>query len=358
MNLLAQHDDARYVGQPLGDLGADLLHTPRTLADELLILPPVLELMCQILVRPRPGGGAARSAARGDDDLTRPAAKPWCCCCGPGYGEEMISIIARARCGLPAHVVPFAVREVTQIGLDFLLTSLASANPGAGRPRACRRSRHDPAASRCGGRNFSPAWATRAGASSSMWPPTCGPRRTPVHNAAAGACPFYRATEQIGGKRMILWAPSTTAAQAPTPVEFLAMPGTPFPSAARPGAPPLCLSCVSACRLRPRALARRSGPAAADVPGERLRAVRALPQYLPGERDHSFAPPQLRGPAKNRVVLKEEEPFRCIRCGKPFASPSVIDRLTTRLVEPRNVCLARPAGSDQDVPGLPGHGAI
>ncbi len=30
-------------------------------------------------------------------------------------------------------------------------------------------------------------------------------------------------------------------------------------------------------------------------------------------------------------VLNEEEPFRCISCGKPFATPSVIDRMTERL---------------------------
>jgi ferredoxin len=30
-------------------------------------------------------------------------------------------------------------------------------------------------------------------------------------------------------------------------------------------------------------------------------------------------------------VLKEEPPFHCIRCGKPFGTRSLIDRMTTRL---------------------------
>jgi ferredoxin len=31
------------------------------------------------------------------------------------------------------------------------------------------------------------------------------------------------------------------------------------------------------------------------------------------------------------IVVKEEAPFECIRCGKPFASPSTIRRITERL---------------------------
>ena len=34
---------------------------------------------------------------------------------------------------------------------------------------------------------------------------------------------------------------------------------------------------------------------------------------------------------KLRQTLKEEEPFGCIRCGKPFASKSVIERMVERM---------------------------
>ncbi|MBI1244210.1 MAG: 4Fe-4S dicluster domain-containing protein [Alphaproteobacteria bacterium] len=42
------------------------------------------------------------------------------------HGEAMVDMIARHGRGLPANVIPFAVNEVTQIGLDVLLTALAS----------------------------------------------------------------------------------------------------------------------------------------------------------------------------------------------------------------------------------------
>ncbi len=47
-----------------------------------------------------------------------------------GFGEDMIDIIARLGRGLPANVIPFAVNQVTQIGLDSLL---AAASYGAAR---------------------------------------------------------------------------------------------------------------------------------------------------------------------------------------------------------------------------------
>ena len=41
------------------------------------------------------------------------------------HGAEMIALMARAGRGLPGRVMPFAVNEVTQVGLDFLATALA-----------------------------------------------------------------------------------------------------------------------------------------------------------------------------------------------------------------------------------------
>ncbi len=40
------------------------------------------------------------------------------------HGDEMVGIVSRAGRGLPAHVIPFAVNEVTQVGFDFMAAAL------------------------------------------------------------------------------------------------------------------------------------------------------------------------------------------------------------------------------------------
>ena len=41
------------------------------------------------------------------------------------HGGELIAMMARFGRGLPANVIPFAVNEVTQLGLDVILGALA-----------------------------------------------------------------------------------------------------------------------------------------------------------------------------------------------------------------------------------------
>ena len=43
----------------------------------------------------------------------------------PRRGEETIALLSRLGRGLPANVLPFAVNEITMVGLDFLLLALA-----------------------------------------------------------------------------------------------------------------------------------------------------------------------------------------------------------------------------------------
>ena len=59
--------------------------------------------------------------------------------------------------------------------------------------------------------------------------------------------------------------------------------------------------------------------------------MRAVQGDLPGESDQPHA--AARFPRRHRAarVLKEEEPFHCIRCGKPFGVKSTIERVTAKL---------------------------
>ena len=54
--------------------------------------------------------------------------------------------------------------------------------------------------------------------------------------------------------------------------------------------------------------------------------------HLPGEGDHPRPAARLpRRDSHARGSLKEEEPFHCIRCGKPFGVKSTIERVTAKL---------------------------
>ena len=253
----------------------------------------------------------------------------------PRYGEEMISILARAGRGLPAHVVPFAVREVTQIGLDFLLTAFTHGVQQI-RVLAGPEHAHDLGTLR---QHLGVVEAVFAGLGyeSGRVVIDLAPDPTNFEDSLYAtrpprALPVLTRYRAIGGKRMILWnAIDHIRAQAPAPVEILSMPpGTPFGQVLLDQERcTLCLACVGACPTqalgddpdRPRLTFRESACVQCGLCRNTCpeNAIRLSPRLNFDET------------AKNRVVLKEEEPFRCIRCGKPFASPSVIDRLVGRL---------------------------
>lgn len=92
----------------------------------------------------------------------------------------------------------------------------------------------------------------------------------------------------------------------------------------------LCMACVSVCP----ASALHSG---GDTP--RLAFIEQncvqCGMCVTGCPEHALAlSPRLlfdAGPRRAQHLLKEEAPFECIRCGKPFASPSVIRKMTEML---------------------------
>ena len=49
------------------------------------------------------------------------------------------------------------------------------------------------------------------------------------------------------------------------------------------------------------------------------------------EKVVSLVPRLAFGPITSTRVLREEEPFHCIRCGKPFGVKSTIDRIAAKL---------------------------
>jgi len=92
----------------------------------------------------------------------------------------------------------------------------------------------------------------------------------------------------------------------------------------------LCLSCVSVCPLK----ALHDGgdtPRLAFVEQNCVQCglcVTACPEKALALQPRLLLDSESR---RTQRVLKEEEPFCCITCGKPFATPSVIERMTEKL---------------------------
>lgn len=121
-------------------------------------------------------------------------------------------------------------------------------------------------------------------------------------------------------------------ASAPKPRPFIDLPGdAPFGTVQLdPAACTLCLACVAVCPGK----ALRDGddhPALRFVEANCLQCgmcTRACPE------DAIWISPRMLYDADARRqarVLKEEEPFTCIQCGKPFSTKSMVDRLTKQL---------------------------
>jgi ferredoxin len=251
------------------------------------------------------------------------------------HGAPLIDALARFGDGLPAHVLPFAVNEITQIGLETFAAAFAY---GASAMRFLLRARplHD----------VSGLLRTMALAEPILSGLGLGSGRIDTIETddpdllleALRAIPSMPPVPRPasfrpqGGKRSVLrFALSELHAAAPDPIGIIALPeGAPF------GAVEidvqgctLCLSCVSACP---------TGALRDDPERPMLRFVEdacvqcGLCRATCPENVITLKPQidfgAARAPAR---VLKEEEPFCCIRCSKPFGVKSTIERVVAKL---------------------------
>ncbi|HEX9470639.1 MAG TPA: 4Fe-4S binding protein [Bradyrhizobium sp.] len=251
------------------------------------------------------------------------------------HGAPLIDALARFGDGLPAQVLPFAVNEITQVGLESVAAAFAY---GASAMRFLLRARplHD----------ISGLLQTMALADPILSGLGFGAGRVATIETddpevllealraipAMPSAPRPASFRPLGGKRSVLrFALSELHRAAPEQVGIVALPkGAPFGAVEiDAGGCTLCLSCVSACP---------TGALRDDPERPVLRFVEdacvqcGLCQATCPENVITLKPQidfdAARAPAR---VLKEEEPFCCIRCGKPFGVKSTIDRVVAKL---------------------------
>jgi ferredoxin len=251
------------------------------------------------------------------------------------HGTPLISALARHGDGLPAQVLPLAVNELTQVGLETIAAAFAF---GAGAVRLLLRARprHDITGLT---RTLALAETILSGlgfggdAVATIETDDPFALGEALHAIVPGETARHPASFQpMGAKRDVLrLALRELHHVAPAPVDMLALPAdAPFGTVelAVEGCT-LCLACVSACP---------TGALLDDPERPMLRFLEdacvqcGLCQATCPEKVITLKPQlDFRAVTAAARVLKEEEPFCCIRCGKPFGVKSAIERVAAKL---------------------------
>jgi ferredoxin len=251
------------------------------------------------------------------------------------HGTPMIGALARFGDGLPANVLPLCVNEVTQVGLESVAAAFAY---GASALRFLLRAkpRHDVtglaktialAEPILAGLGFG---SGRIATIETDDPDSLGAALRGM--IAPEPAPRPASFIAIGSKREVLrLALRELQRVAPRPTDVIALPeGAPFGAVeVDVQGCTLCLACVSACP---------TGALLDDPDQPMLRFVEdlcvqcGLCKATCPEKVITLTPQlDFRAATAAARVLKREEPFNCIRCGKPFGVKSTIERVATAL---------------------------
>lgn len=251
------------------------------------------------------------------------------------HGGPLIDALARHGEGLPANVLPLAVNEVTQVGLEAIAAAFAYGAQALrvllrGRPRHDVTGLHRTLALAepiLAGLGFDGA---RVGAIETDDPSALGEalRAMTVGDASPRPASFQPAGEKRDVLRQAL---RELHRAAPQPVDVIALPaGAPFGMVeVKVEGCTLCLACVSACPTG----ALKDDPERPTLRFAEDACVQCgLCQATCPEKVITLVP-QLDFRAVNAParVLKQEEPFRCVRCDKPFGVKSTIERVAAKL---------------------------
>ena len=251
------------------------------------------------------------------------------------HGTPLIEALARHGDGLPANVLPLAVNEVTQVGVEAIVAAFAH---GAAGVRFLVRAKplHDIAGL---SQTIAMADAILSGLGFSGPPVATIETDDPdalgatLRGIETGAAVERPSTFKTVGKRrdLLRFALTELHRIAPAPADVIALPeGAPIGAiSVDVSGCTLCLSCVSACP---------TGALLDDPDRPALKFVEdacvqcGLCKSTCPEKVITLTPQIDFTAARARPrILKEEEPALCIRCNKPFGVKSTIDRVAAKL---------------------------
>lgn len=251
------------------------------------------------------------------------------------HGDEMIDALARHGDGLPANVLPLSVNEITQVGIEAIAAAFAY---GISAVRLLLRAkpRHDmsslvrtldlarPILTGLGFRADSVATIETDD------PDQLGEGLRTIESGTP--IKAFSSFQPVGGKRDVQkLALRELHRSAPVPADVIALP---------PAAPfgrveidvedcTLCLACVTACPTgalgddHEKPLLKFSEDACVQC---------GICKATCPEKVISLVPQiDFRAATAPARVLKQEEPFHCIACGKPFGTRSTIEKVAAKL---------------------------
>jgi ferredoxin len=254
------------------------------------------------------------------------------------HGEALIDALARHGDGLPARVLPFALNEVTQADLSLFAAAFAY---GASAVRVLGRGRRGEGWEGVA-RNMETANAVLAGLGLAGPAPRAAAIETDdpftlgeaLRSIPAMPFAFAPATFLPIGKprEMTLAAFRALKEAARAPAAAIALPEkAPFGLArVNTEGCTLCLSCTMVCPTGAFA-ANPDRPQLSFVEDACVQcglcAVTCPEKVITLEPRLNLAPE-----ASQRLVVKEEEPWCCPRCGKAFGMKSSIERVKAKLI--------------------------
>ena len=253
------------------------------------------------------------------------------------HGEPVIDALARFGDGLPANVLPVRVNEVTQVGPEAIAALFAYGATGVALLTRARPKHDSAGLERIVDTSQTVVAALGFGDRVVRIIATDDPEqlRTMLDSIPQGLATNKPATFVArGAKRSLLetvFRELHLAAPAPVDMVTLAR-GAPFGAVVlNLESCTLCHACVTACPTG----ALSDNPERAMLRFTESICVQCGLCEATCPEDAITLKPQLDFQAWNapQRVLKEEDPFLCIGCGKPFGTRSTIERVVAKLEE-------------------------